>query len=287
MSPEVRDILNRDTQRIAHRFDALLARALPDLPDNIRRMRYIYFWTLTVQMFAGSGHLDSTIFGDLRTCVDEEALQRCFDYLVGGIEGPVTARAVNGRLRTRLARRRVGSDPLKPSLGARPAPSMAPDGSSRNTPAQPPRSSSAAPSYIGFDGVSDAQSCVFLNARSAFTFSYDRRRDFRMWKVTADRCGGASGGHGWPRPSDQGRLERPGAPISRHDHNRSDRFYNELTVCPPSTTTMDPVMYRDASEASKSSGPSRSVNSPRRRWGMRFTNSGAMSLSSSALLTLV
>jgi AcrR family transcriptional regulator len=26
MSPEVRDILNRDTQRIAHRFDALLAR---------------------------------------------------------------------------------------------------------------------------------------------------------------------------------------------------------------------------------------------------------------------
>jgi len=55
MSPEVREILNRDTQRIAHRFDALLARALPDLPDNIRRVRYIYFWTLTVQMFAGSG----------------------------------------------------------------------------------------------------------------------------------------------------------------------------------------------------------------------------------------
>ena len=92
MSPEVREILNRDTQRIAHRFDALLARALPDLPDNIRRMRYIYFWTLTVQMFAGSGHLESTVFGDLRTCVDEEALQRCFDYLVGGIEGPVTIR---------------------------------------------------------------------------------------------------------------------------------------------------------------------------------------------------
>ena len=60
MSPEIQEILNRDTQQIAHRFDALLARALPDLPDNIRRMRYLYFWTLTVQMFAGSGHLDST-----------------------------------------------------------------------------------------------------------------------------------------------------------------------------------------------------------------------------------
>jgi AcrR family transcriptional regulator len=92
MSPEVRDILNNEPQRIAHRFDALLARALPDLPDNIRRMRYIYFWTLTVHMFAGSGHLDSTVFGDLRTCVDEDALQRCFDYLVGGMEGPVSAR---------------------------------------------------------------------------------------------------------------------------------------------------------------------------------------------------
>ncbi len=57
MSPEIQDILNRDTQQIAHRFDALLARALPELPDQIRRTRYLYFWTLTVQMFAGSGNL--------------------------------------------------------------------------------------------------------------------------------------------------------------------------------------------------------------------------------------
>ena len=90
MSPEIQDILNREPQQIAKRFDALLARALPDLPDNIRRMRYLYFWTLTVQMFAGSGHLETTVFGDLRTCAEEEALQRRFDYLVGGMEGPVT-----------------------------------------------------------------------------------------------------------------------------------------------------------------------------------------------------
>jgi len=94
MSPEIRDILNRDTQQIAKRFDALLAQALPDLPDHIRQMRYIYFWPLTVQMFAGSGHLDSTAFGDLRTCVDEDSLQRCFDYLVGGMEGPVSPRVL-------------------------------------------------------------------------------------------------------------------------------------------------------------------------------------------------
>lgn len=90
MSPEIQDILNREPQQIAKRFDALLARALPDLPDNVRRMRYLYFWTLTVQMFAGSGHLETTVFGDLRMCTEEEALHRRFDYLVGGMEGPVT-----------------------------------------------------------------------------------------------------------------------------------------------------------------------------------------------------
>ncbi len=72
MSPEIQDVLNRDHAVIAHRFDALLARALPELPDQIRRTRYLYFWTLTVQMFAGSEQLASTMFGDLRTCVDEE-----------------------------------------------------------------------------------------------------------------------------------------------------------------------------------------------------------------------
>jgi len=90
MSPEIQEILNRDSHQIARRFDALLAQALPALPDHIRRMRYLYFWTLTVQMFAGSGHLETTVFGDLRTCVDEDALQRCFDYLVGGMEGAVS-----------------------------------------------------------------------------------------------------------------------------------------------------------------------------------------------------
>jgi len=90
MSPEIQDILNHEPQQIAKRFDALLARALPDLPDSIRRMRYLYFWTLMVQMFAGSGRLESTVFGDLRTCSDDEALHRSFDYLVGGMEGPAT-----------------------------------------------------------------------------------------------------------------------------------------------------------------------------------------------------
>lgn len=90
MSAEIQEILNRDTQQIAHRFDALLARALPDLPDEIRRLRYLYFWTLTVQMFAGSGFLGTTGFGDLRAGSDAEALQRRFDYLVGGMEGAVS-----------------------------------------------------------------------------------------------------------------------------------------------------------------------------------------------------
>jgi hypothetical protein len=90
MSTEIQEILNRDTQQIAHRFDGLLAGALPDLPDEIRRLRYLYFWTLTVQMFAGSGFLGTTSFGDLRAGSDAEALQRRFDYLVGSMEGAIS-----------------------------------------------------------------------------------------------------------------------------------------------------------------------------------------------------
>jgi AcrR family transcriptional regulator len=90
MSTEIQEILNRDSHQIARRFDALLAGALPALPDEIRRLRYLYFWTLTVQMFAGSGFLGTTSFGDLRAGTDAIALQRRFDYLVGGMEGAVS-----------------------------------------------------------------------------------------------------------------------------------------------------------------------------------------------------
>ena len=96
MSTEIQEILNRDTQQIARRFDALLAGALPDLPDEIRRLRYLYFWTLTVQMFAGSGFLGTTGFGDLRAGSDAEALRRRFDYLVGGMEGAVSSGSFTG-----------------------------------------------------------------------------------------------------------------------------------------------------------------------------------------------
>jgi AcrR family transcriptional regulator len=86
MSNEIQEILNRDPHQIARRFDTLLAGALPDLPRDVRRLRYLYFWTLMVQMFAGSGHLATTGFGDLRAAT----LQRRFDYLVGGMEGAVS-----------------------------------------------------------------------------------------------------------------------------------------------------------------------------------------------------
>jgi AcrR family transcriptional regulator len=96
MSAEIQVILNRDTHQIARRFDALLAGALPNLPDEIRRLRYLYFWTLTVQMFAGSGFLGATSFGDLRADSDAVTLQRRFDYLVGGMEGTVSAESATG-----------------------------------------------------------------------------------------------------------------------------------------------------------------------------------------------
>jgi AcrR family transcriptional regulator len=90
MSPEIQAILNREPQKLSLRIDALLARALPDLPTEIRRLRYLYFWNLMVLMFSGSDRLATTGFGDLRAATDEEGLLRLFDYLVGGMEGGVS-----------------------------------------------------------------------------------------------------------------------------------------------------------------------------------------------------
>jgi AcrR family transcriptional regulator len=94
LSPEIQAILNREPHRIAARIDALLERALPELPADVRRLRYIYFWTLMVHMFCASDRLQTTGFGDLRAATEEEGLLRLFDFLVGGMQGDVSARTV-------------------------------------------------------------------------------------------------------------------------------------------------------------------------------------------------
>ncbi len=91
MSPEVQQILNRDPQNLALRFDALIARALPELNPQTRQARYVFFWTFMVQGFSGSRLLKNTSFGDLRSDNEEEGLRRFFDYLVGGLEGYASA----------------------------------------------------------------------------------------------------------------------------------------------------------------------------------------------------
>ena len=90
MSPEIQKLLNHDPHDTALRFDDLLARALPDLPESLRRTRYLYCWTLMVQGFAGAGSWEHTAFGNLRAPSGDAALMRFFDYLVGGLQAPVT-----------------------------------------------------------------------------------------------------------------------------------------------------------------------------------------------------
>ena len=90
MSPEIQALLNRDPHESAARFDALLARALPALPAEIRRTRYLYAWTLLLQGIASSARWEHTAFGDLRAQSQDVALLRFFDYVVGGLEAPVT-----------------------------------------------------------------------------------------------------------------------------------------------------------------------------------------------------
>lgn len=88
---DIQSLLNRDAHDIARRFDNLLAGALPQLPEAVRRARYLYAWTLIVQGFAGRFSWEHTAFGDLRPPTGEEGLLRFFDYVAGGLEAPVTA----------------------------------------------------------------------------------------------------------------------------------------------------------------------------------------------------
>lgn len=93
MSPEIRAIMNRDPQRTAQRFDALLGAVLPHLPDDVRRTRLLYCWTLTVHGFARAETWEHTRFGSLMPPTPEAATQRFFDYLAGGMEAPITENA--------------------------------------------------------------------------------------------------------------------------------------------------------------------------------------------------
>jgi len=90
MSPEIQRLLARGNSDVAVRTDALLARALPDLSDDIRRTRSVYAWSLMVHGLAGTGSWEETALGDLRAPSGDVALMRFFDYLVGGLEAPVT-----------------------------------------------------------------------------------------------------------------------------------------------------------------------------------------------------
>ncbi len=90
MDADIQRIMNRDPHDTAMRIDKLLARALPDLPTDLRRTRYLYTWTLMVHGFAGTGSWGNTAFGNLRAPSGDVALLRFFDYMVGGLEAPVT-----------------------------------------------------------------------------------------------------------------------------------------------------------------------------------------------------
>ncbi|HSG90752.1 MAG TPA: TetR/AcrR family transcriptional regulator [Pseudomonadales bacterium] len=90
MSPDLQRLLNHDPHETARRIDELLAGALPDLPPEVRRTRYLYAWALMVQGFASTGSWEHTAFGNLRAPSGDVALMRFFDYLVGGLEAPVT-----------------------------------------------------------------------------------------------------------------------------------------------------------------------------------------------------
>lgn len=86
-TPEIAAILNRHFQLDMQRIEALLLRALPDIPRELLRIRLAFSLVNVIHGSAEVELLANTPFGNIRP--DNETLYHAFlDYLVGGLSQP-------------------------------------------------------------------------------------------------------------------------------------------------------------------------------------------------------
>lgn len=90
-SAPIQRALAEDPRGVMKRFDAALGRAVPDLPADLRRSRYLFTWTLIVQMLATAETWGRTPVGDLRGPEGTAGRERLVDFLCGGLVAPASA----------------------------------------------------------------------------------------------------------------------------------------------------------------------------------------------------
>ena len=87
-SPEVATEFNQVYEPFWQKVDASLAQLLPDLPDEVRRLRLMFMSTNVLHGVAEVASLAHTPLGDMSHFDNETLLDHLIDYLIGGLRAP-------------------------------------------------------------------------------------------------------------------------------------------------------------------------------------------------------
>lgn len=82
--PKIQRALASDPHGSVKRFHRLLGQVMPQLTGDLRQTRYLFMWTLMVQMLATADVWARTPVGDLRNVNTSDARGRLLDFLCGG-----------------------------------------------------------------------------------------------------------------------------------------------------------------------------------------------------------
>lgn len=86
--PEIANILNPVYQTFWEQVDTNLAKLVPELPDEVRKLRLMF---MSVNAFHGAAEVASlahTPLGDLSHFDNDQLLDHLVDYLIGGLKAP-------------------------------------------------------------------------------------------------------------------------------------------------------------------------------------------------------
>jgi AcrR family transcriptional regulator len=86
--PEMAALVNTMFAPFWRRLDQALAKAVPDLPAPVRRLRLMFISVNVVHGMAEVGWLNRSPLGDLGHFDGDDLLDHLVDYLIGGLEAP-------------------------------------------------------------------------------------------------------------------------------------------------------------------------------------------------------
>ncbi|MFT6956452.1 MAG: AcrR family transcriptional regulator [Halieaceae bacterium] len=93
-SPDLAEVINPIYQPFWQRVDGQLADLLPDIPEDVRRLRLMF---MSVNVFHGMAEvaaLSHTPLGDLSHIDNSSLLDHLVDYLIGGLKSPTQSQGV-------------------------------------------------------------------------------------------------------------------------------------------------------------------------------------------------